>query len=91
MLRLKCFFQANEGRYDEALQAAIALTAKSQSHQGCKAYDVFESATRPDVFMFCETWEDQASLDLHEQTPEFAHYAGILLDCGQLKIEKLEL
>ena len=36
MLRLNCFFQANEGRYDEALQAAMALTAKSQSHQGCK-------------------------------------------------------
>ena len=25
MLRLNCFFQANEGKYDEALQAAIAL------------------------------------------------------------------
>lgn len=90
MLRINCFFQANEGRYDEALQAAMALTAKSQSHQGCKAYDVFESATRPDVFMICETWQDQESLDLHAQTPEFVEYAGILNDCGLLKIEKLE-
>ena len=90
MLRLNCFFQANEGRYDEARQAAMALTAKSQSHQGCKAYDVFESATRPDVFMICETWQDQESLDLHAQTPEFVEYAGILNDCGLLKIEKLE-
>ena len=32
MLRLNCFFQANEGKYDEALQAAIALTAASLSN-----------------------------------------------------------
>ncbi len=89
MLRLNCFFQASEGRYDEALQAAIALTAKSQSHEGCRAYDVFESATRPDVFMICETWQDQASLDKHSQTPEFAEYVGILNACGTIKIETL--
>jgi quinol monooxygenase YgiN len=90
MLRVNCFFQANEGCFDEALQAAMALTAESQLHQGCKAYDVFESATRPDVFMFCETWLDEESLALHEQTPEFAEYAGILSKCGTLKIEKFE-
>ena len=90
MLRLNCFFQASEGRYGEALQAAIALTAKSQSHLGCKSYDVFESATRPDVFMICETWQDEASLELHSSTPEFIEYVGILNDCGQLTLEKLE-
>lgn len=90
MLRLNCFFQASEGRYDEALQAAIALTAKSQSHPGCKAYDVFESATRPDVFMICETWADQASLDFHSQTPEFKEYAAILNACGTLSIETMQ-
>ncbi len=89
MLRLNCFFQASEGRYDEALQAAIALTAKSQSHEGCRAYDVFESATRPDVFMICETWLDQASLDRHAQTPEFIEYVAIINACGTMKIETL--
>ncbi len=91
MLRLNCFFQASEGRYDEALQAAIALTAKSQGHEGCRAYDVFESATRPDVFMICETWQDQAALDRHMQTEEFIRYVGIINACGQMKIETLTL
>lgn len=90
MLRLNCFFQANEGRYDEALEAAIALTARSQQHEGCKAYDVFESATRPDVFMICETWQDQASLDKHSATPEFAEYVGVIQECGELKLEQFE-
>ena len=42
MLRVNCFFKANEGEYNRALEAAIALTAKSQSHEGCRGYDVFE-------------------------------------------------
>lgn len=88
MLRLNCFFQANEGRYSEALEAAIALTACSQQHEGCKAYDVFESATRPDVFMICETWENEEVLAKHAATPEFAEYVGIMEECGALKLEK---
>ena len=90
MIRLNCFFQAKKGKYNEALEAAILLTAKTQQHEGVISYDVFESATRKDVFMFCETWLDEESLALHEQTPEFAEYAGILSKCGTLKIEKFE-
>lgn len=90
MIRLNCFFQANEGNYTEALEAAIALTARSQAHKGCIAYDVFESATRPDVFMICETWENQEVLDLHSATPEFAEYVSIMEQCGALKLEKFE-
>lgn len=90
MLRLNCFFKANEGRYTEALEAAIALTARSLEHKGCIAYDVFESATRPDIFMICETWENQEVLDLHAATPEFAEYVGIIEQCGDLKLEKFE-
>ena len=54
MIRLNCFFQAKKGKYNEALEAAILLTAKTQKHEGMVSYDVFESATRKDIFMFCE-------------------------------------
>lgn len=91
MIRLNCFFQASAGRYDEALQAAITLTAQSLKHQGCIAYDVFESATRPDIFMICETWQDQDCLDLHSQTPEFAEHVGTIQACGTLKLESFEM
>ena len=90
MLRLNCFFQAEEGKYDEALQAAIALTAASLKDQGNVAYDVFESATRPDIFMICETWQDEESLKLHMQAPHFAQYVGILEKCGKLKLEQVD-
>lgn len=91
MIRLNCFFQATDGdQYKDALRAAVALSEKSRNHAGCIAYDVFQSATRSDVFMICETWKDQASLDAHSQTPEFAKYVKEMRDCGQLKLERFE-
>lgn len=90
MLRLNCFFQASEGKYTEALEAALALTAASQKDEGNVAYDVFESATRPDVFMICETWKDEASLQKHSEAPHFVEYVGRLQSLGLLKLEKFE-
>lgn len=90
MLRLNCFFQAKDGQFEKALKAAIALTEKSLKHEGCIAYDVFASATRPDVFMICETWANQEALDKHSATPEFAENVNIINECGLLKLEKFE-
>lgn len=90
MIRLNCFFQAADGQYDAALEAAIALTAKSREEQGCIAYDVFESATRPDVFMICETWADDEVLASHSASGHFKQYVGQLEQCGTLKLERFE-
>ncbi len=91
MLRLNCFFQADSPEdFRTALTAAIDLTMKSRDHEGCIAYDAFPSATRNDVFMICETWKDQESLDKHSATPEFAQCVGIIEKCGKLKLEKFE-
>jgi len=91
MIRLNCFFKANSAdTFAPALEAAKALTAKSLNHEGCIAYDVFASATRPDVYMICETWKDQESLDKHSATPEFAEHVGTIQSCGLLKLERFE-
>jgi len=85
-----CFFQAQEGKYSEALEAAIALTAASQKDAGNIAYDTFESATRADVFMICETWADEASLKAHMAAPHFAKYVSALESLGTLKLEQFD-
>ena len=92
MIRINCFFKAapGEAALKKALEAAKALTGKSLAHEGCIAYDTFCSATRPDVFMICETWKDQACLDKHSATPEFAEYVGIIQENGTLKRESFE-
>lgn len=88
MLRLNCFFQAKEGKYEEALEAALALTAASREDEGNIAYDTFESTTRADVFMICETWRDEAALQKHSAAPHFKEYVGKLEELGELKLEK---
>ncbi|HRF85062.1 MAG TPA: putative quinol monooxygenase [Alloprevotella sp.] len=90
MIRLNCFFQAAEGKYDEALEAAIALTACSQQEEGCIAYDTFESSTRADILMICETWTNDEALAAHSASEHFKKYVGLLETLGTLKLERFE-
>ena len=91
MIRVNCFFQATDGdQYKDALRAAVALTELSRKHAGCIAYDVFQSATRSDVFMFCETWKNDASPKAHTETPEIKKYVAEIEASGQMKLERFE-
>lgn len=87
MIRLNCFFQAKPGKYNQALEAAIALVAESQKQEGCIAYDVFESGTRKEVFMICETWANQEVLDAHSASAPFQTLVPQITACGEMKIE----
>ena len=90
MIRVNCFFQANEEQYAVALETALALVAASRTHAGCVSYDVFESGTRSDVFMFCETWTNAAALEAHAASEEFKTYVAQLKELGLMKIEKFD-
>ena len=90
MIRLNCFFQADEGRTQEALEAAKALTKASLEQEGCIAYDVFASATRPGVLLICETWKDEAALAAHSNSAPFEKYVAIINRAGKMKIEKFK-
>ena len=88
MIRLNCFFQAKEGRFDEALAAAKELTAASLKQDGCIAYDVFESATRPGILLICETWRDEQSLAAHSASAPFVKHVAVINDAGTMKVEQ---
>ena len=88
MIRLNCFYQAKEGKLNEALAAAKALTAASLKQDGCIAYDVFESATRPGILLICETWRDEQALAAHSASEPFVKYVGVMNGAGTIKIEK---
>lgn len=90
MIRLNCFYQSKKGRLQEALAAAKELTAASLVQDGCVAYDVFESATRPGVLIICETWRDDAALDAHSASAPFVKNVGVLNECGKMKIERFD-
>lgn len=89
MIRLNCFVKVNEAHKAQVLDAARRLTEASLRQEGCIAYDIFESATRPDVLMFCETWRDQEALDAHATSDVFIKETKLIHDLADLKIERL--
>ena len=38
----------------------MSLVAKSRFEEGNKGYDLFASTTNPRVYLFCESWENEA-------------------------------
>lgn len=74
MIRLNVFFELKDGVTSaQVKELSDELVAKSRLDEGNKAYDLFESTTRPGVFMFCETWESDAALDKHSNAPHFTY------------------
>lgn len=88
MIRLNVFIQANEGQRAELLSIIKELVAKSLTDKGCIAYDVFESSTRPEVLMICETWTDEATLAEHEKAEHFLTLVPKMAALSKTKIEK---
>ncbi|MBD5225410.1 MAG: antibiotic biosynthesis monooxygenase [Bacteroidales bacterium] len=90
MLRLNCFIKVGASNRGEVLEAARRLTAASLLQDGCIAYDVFESATRPEVLLICETWRDQVALDAHSASDVFVREVGVMTSLAEMKLETFE-
>lgn len=87
MLRLNCFITVSQENREEVLYAAKRLTEASLKQDGCVAYDIFESATRPEVLMICETWSDQTALDAHSASDVFVTEVGKMRTLAEMKLE----
>lgn len=72
------------------LDTAKELAAHSIKENGCAAYDVFESATRRDVMMICETWRNDAALAAHRSTEHFTRLSPQLHAMAEMKAERFE-
>jgi len=90
MIRLNVFISVEDVNSAKVLGAAKELTAASLKEDGCVAYDVFESATRPNVLMICETWKDSETLSNHEKSASFIKNIAILKELTTIKVEKFE-
>ena len=88
MIRLNVFIRTTESNRDELVTIARELTAASLRDEGCVAYDLYESATRRDVLLICETWQDEASLAAHAHQPHFTVLVHRLRELGEMKTEK---
>ncbi len=88
MIRLNVFIQTEKENRPALVATAKELVACSQKDEGCVAYDLFESATRPDVLMICETWTNEEALAAHEKATHFVTLVPKIQELGTMKIEK---
>lgn len=89
MIRLNVFIQVSAENRAAVLESAKELVAYSLKDNGCIAYDVFESATRSDVLMICETWKDAESLSAMKSRP-FCGPGAQIQGLAAMKLEKFE-
>lgn len=90
MIRLNVFISPENVNRSIVLDAAKELTAFSVKEEGCIAYDVYESATRTNVLLICETWKDSEALDNHQKTAHFIKNIAILQEYSEIKLEKFD-
>ncbi|CDF35549.1 unnamed protein product [Chondrus crispus] len=62
---------AKSDSIDQVLEALTAMLEPSRKEEGCHNYDLHRDRQDPKVFVFHETWESEAHLDAHNQTPHF--------------------
>lgn len=90
MIRLNVFIRTTEADRERTIRTARELVEASLRDEGCVSYDLYESATRREVLMICETWRDAAALAAHEAAPNFLSLVPRLRELGELKPEKFE-
>lgn len=88
MIRLNVFIRVSEENRTAVVDTAKELVAHSLTEQGCIAYDLFESATRKDVLMICETWQNEEDLTAHSQGEHFRTLVPKIESLAAMKIEK---
>jgi len=86
----------NEGKADEFVAAAKKMIAAVKANEAGKtlAYDLYRSKSDPNLFMFIESYADEAALAAHGQTPHMAEFGGALrnggLTAARAEIERFE-
>ena|SRR5829696_3332180 len=67
--------RAAQGKGDALAGLLIEQAAAVRgSEPGCLAYRVHRSTTDPELFLFYETYVDDAAFELHRQSPHVAAY-----------------
>lgn len=90
MIRLNVFIRVAADKRSEVVALAKELVEASVKDNGCVAYDLFESATRPEVLMICETWQDDACLQEHTAAEHFTRLVPAIRALTEMKTERFE-
>lgn len=65
---------------EKAKRAALAIVDDSRGENGCLNYDFHQAIDDATIFLWHETWANQAALDAHFAMPYFAELGEQLKD-----------
>lgn len=78
---------AHEGKHELLREALLTLVPIAQKEPGFIQYNLHESLERPGEFVFYEIWEDEQSLEVHNNTESmkaFGARAAQWIQCVKL-------
>lgn len=90
MIRINVFIEVSAPNRAKMIEVAQKLVAASVKDEGCKAYDLYESSTRADVLMICETWSNREALVAHCKKPHFTTLLPVMEALGTVTVEEFE-
>ncbi|MEM6159253.1 putative quinol monooxygenase [Erwinia sp. P6884] len=64
-------FTARPGKADELKKVLNNGVKPARAEEGCLHYDLYRSVEDGNVFLFHETWENEAAVTLHGEQPHF--------------------
>ena len=72
-LHVIAMLRARPGRETELRDLALSLIAPTRAEAGCLRYELVEDPGDPAKLTFVETWESEAHLEAHLETPHLLH------------------
>lgn len=87
-IRIVAVLKAEQGQEAVLHEVLLQLIPLVRQEPGCIEYTLHISLDRPGLFVFYETWVDQAAIDRHGQTPHFLAFAG---RCETLLAEPMDV
>jgi len=85
---------AQPGQMTAAENSLTGMLQFARSEPGCASYDLHQGTTEPNQFIFHESWRNQAAVDTHLASPQFAAFfaqSGELFVNGYIEVNFLQL
>lgn len=65
-------FSIEPSERDSFLEFVREMVAAERKVAGCLSFDIYEDVLVKNTFLLVEQWEDEASLEAHTETDEYA-------------------
>jgi quinol monooxygenase YgiN len=86
MITIVAKFTVQEGKEEKFVELANGLVKPSCAEKGCIEYKLHKDVQNPLTYCMIEKWEDQAAIDLHNNTPHFTSAIPKIVEIAQVEI-----